>query len=117
MMLGRRVNITALGDKDMVSLLRLAGIRRYYEIEDKGSIEEDVRKALSEAMNEADVGIVAIQENYAKYVADVIAQLREEKSLIPVIIEIPSKYGTEYLDVTEYYKTFVRKFVGFDIEI
>ncbi len=46
-----------------------------------------------------------------------MTQVKEGKSLTPVIIEVPSKYGTKYEDVTEYYKVYIRKFIGFDIEI
>jgi vacuolar-type H+-ATPase subunit F/Vma7 len=111
------LNIAIIGDEDMVNGLRLAGVTRYYVIAGNHDTEEDVRKALSELMGEPDVGIIAIQEEYAKYVEDLIAQVGEGKSSIPVIIEVPSKYGTKYQNVAEYYKSYVRKFTGFDAEI
>jgi vacuolar-type H+-ATPase subunit F/Vma7 len=98
-------------------MLRLAGVRRYQVIEEDGNTEEDVREALSELIGEPEVSIIAIQEDYAKYVEDLIAQVEERKRLTPVIIQVPSKYGTEYPNVAEYYRAFVRKFVGFEIEI
>lgn len=117
MVTARNSNIAVIGDEDLTSLLRLAGIGRYYVIRDNNNIEEGVRKALSELMGDPDISIVAIQEDYRKYMEDLIAQVQEGKRLTPVIVEVPSKYGTKYPNVTEYYKAFVRKFVGFDIEI
>jgi len=113
----KQLNIAIIGDEDLVSGLRLAGVSRYYVIKDSHNIGEDVTKALSSLINEPDIGIVAIQEDYVKYVEDLIAQVKQGKRMTPVIIELPSKYGTKYLDVTEHYKGYIRKFIGFDVEI
>ncbi len=113
----KHMSIAVIGDEDLVSALRLAGVSRYHIIKSNHEVGEDVRKALTELIGEAEVGIIAIQEDYAKYVEDLMTQVKEGKSLTPVIIEVPSKYGTKYEDVTEYYKVYIRKFIGFDIEI
>ncbi len=113
----KHLSIAVIGDEDLVSALRLAGVNRYHIIKGNHEAAEDVRKALTELIGEAEVGIIAIQEDYAKYVEDLMTQVKEGKSLTPVIIEVPSKYGTKYEDVTEYYKAYIRKFIGFDIEI
>ncbi len=113
----KHLNIAVIGAEDLASALRLAGVSRYYVIKGNREAGEDVRKALTELIGEPEVGIIAIQENYTKYVEDLMAQVKEGKSLTPVIIEVPSKYGTKYQDVTEYYKAYIRKFIGFDIEI
>ena len=113
----KQLDIAIIGDEDLVNCLRLGGVKRYYVIKDDHNAEEEVRQALSELVGEAEVGIIAIQEDYTKYVEDLIAQVQERKNLTPVITEVPSKYGTKYQDVTGYYKAFIRKFVGFDIEI
>ena len=113
----KHLNIAVIGDEDLVSALRLAGVSRYYVIKDNHEAGENVRKALTELIGKPDVGIIAIQEDYANYVGDLITQVQEGKSLTPVIIEVPSKYGTKYEDVTEYYKAYIRKFIGFDVAI
>ena len=113
----QNLNIAVIGDEDLINGLRLAGITRYYVIKDNHDAEEDVRKALTELVGQTDVGIIAIREDYTQYVEDLIAQVKERKSLTPVIIEVPSKYGTKYQNVVEYYKSYVRKFTGFDVEI
>jgi len=113
----KHLNIAVIGDEDLVSGLRLAGVSIYRVIKDNHDVGEDVRQALTELIGEPEVGIIAIQEDYTKYVEDLMTQVEEGKSLTPVIIEVPSKYGTKYEDVNEYYKAYIRKFIGFDIEI
>jgi len=76
-----------------------------------------VRQALTELLDEPGVGIIVILEDYARHVADLVTQAQERKTSPPVVIEVPSKYGTRYKDVTQYYKAYIRKFIGFDIEI
>ena len=116
-MMPKPLNIAIIGDEDLVNGLRLAGVAKYHVIKDDRDTEEDVREALTELIGEPEVGIIALQEDYVQYVEDLIVQVKEEKRLTPVIIEVPSKYGTKYKDVTEYYKQYVRKFTGFDVEI
>ena len=113
----KHLNIAVIGDEDLVSGLRLAGVSRYYIIKGDREAEEDVRRALTELIGEPEIGIIAIQEDYTEYVRDLMTQVQEGEKLTPVIIEIPSKYGTKYEDVTEYYKAYIRKFIGFDIQI
>lgn len=112
----RHLGIAVIGDEDLVNGLRLAGVSRYHVIED-GSSAEEVRKAISEELTEPDVGIIVILEDYAKHVEDLVAQVQEKKVSPPVVIEVPSKYGTRHEDVAQYYKAYIRKFIGFDIEI
>ncbi len=113
----KHLSIAVIGDEDLVSALRLAGVSRYHIIKGNHEVGEDVRKALIELIGEPEIGIIAIQEDYTKYVEDLMTQVKEGKSLTPVIIEVPSKYGTKYEDITQYYKVYIRKFIGFDIEI
>ena len=98
----KHLSVAVIGDEDLVSALRLAGVSRYHIVKGNHEVGEDVRKALTELIGEAEVGIIAIQEDYTKYVEDLMTQVKEGKSLTPVIIEVPSKYGTKYEDVTEY---------------
>ena len=43
----KQLNIAIIGDEDLVSGLRLAGVSRYYVIKESHNIGEDVTKALS----------------------------------------------------------------------
>jgi len=113
----KHLEIAVIGDEDLVNGLRLAGARRYHIIENDRDIGEQVRQAVIKFMDEPDIGIIVILEDYMKYIEDLIAQAREKKVSPPVVIEVPSKYGTRYDDVAKYYKAYIRKFIGFDIEI
>jgi vacuolar-type H+-ATPase subunit F/Vma7 len=112
----RQLDIAVIGDEDLVNGLRLAGVRRY-RIVGEGDSGEEVRQALNELTAEADVGIIVILEDYVKHVEDLMTQIKERKVSPPVFVEVPSKYGTHYGDVAKYYKAYIRKFIGFDIEI
>jgi len=111
----RQLEIAVLGDEDLVSSLRLAGVRRYHVVTEGD--KEEVRQVLSELLDEPAIGIIVMLEDYSSYVADLISQAQERKTSPPVVIEVPSKYGTRYKDVAQYYKSYIRKFIGFDIEI
>ncbi len=113
----RHLNIAVIGDEDLVSGLRLAGVSRYYVIKDNHDTAEEVRQALTELIGKPEIGIIAIQEDYSQYVKDLMTQVQEGKDLTPVIIEVPSKYGTKHEDVSEYYGAYIRKFIGFDVEV
>lgn len=112
-----RSSIAVIGDEDLVNGLRLAGVRTYYTLGNGEDSEDKVKSALTELINDPKVGIIVIQEDYAGYTADAAVRLRETKRLPPIIIEVPSKHGTKYGDVTEYYKAHIRGFIGFEVEI
>ena len=111
------LGIAAIGDEDLVNGLRLAGVSRYYVIKGNHDTREEVRKALCELVNEPDIGIVVIPEDYAEYVEDVVTRIREERRMTPVIVEVPPKFGTKYKDVTGFYKAIIKESIGFDVEI
>ena len=115
MMQIRQLEIAVIGDEDLVSGLRLAGVRRYRVVTEGD--REEVRQAVTEFIDEPGIGIIVILEDYVKYVEDLVAEANEKKASPPVVIEVPSKYGTRYRDVTRYYKAYIRRFIGFDIEI
>jgi vacuolar-type H+-ATPase subunit F/Vma7 len=111
------LDVAIIGDEDLVNGLRLAGVSRYFVIENSHNIGVDIRKALTSLISAPDIGIVVIQEEYVEYVEDLMAQVKQTGKTTPVVIEVPSKYGTKYGDVTEYYKAYIRQFVGFDVAI
>ena len=111
------LDIAVIGDEDLVNGLRLAGVRRYEVIKEDQDIDEEVRQALAKLLDEPNVGVVVVLEDYIKHVEDLMAQITERKVSPPVIIGVPSKYGTRYGDVAQYYKAYIRRFIGFDIEI
>jgi len=113
----KHLDIAVIGDEELVNSLRLAGISKYYTIKGNHDAREDVRKALTEMLTKPDVGIVIILEDYAQYVEDLMTQVRKQKGTPPVIVEVPSKFGTKYPDTREYYKALIRESIGFEVEI
>lgn len=111
------LSIAAIGDEEMVSGMRLAGIDRYYIMKGNTNIHEDVRKALSELINEPNIGVIIILEDYTEYVKDILTHVRERKRIAPVIVEVPPKSGTKYKDIARYYNAFIKASIGFDVEI
>ena len=116
MMLLKHLELAVIGDEELVNGMRLAGVSRYYTVSEHDT-RQDVRETLSALLGEPDVGVVVILEDYVNYVDDLLAQTREGKKMTPVIIAVPSRRGMEYEAVREYYKAFVRKFIGFALEI
>ena len=113
----KQLSIAVIGDEDMVNGLRLAGIRQYFVIQDNQASSGEVRSALTKLLGDPDIGIIVIREEYMEYVDDMVVQLRQRRQTTPIVLEIPSKFGTRYRDVATYYKAFIRGFIGFDIEI
>jgi len=113
----QHLDIAIIGDEELVNALRLAGISKHYTIKGNHDVRENVRKTLTELLAKPDVGIVIILEDYAQYVEDLITQVRRKKGTTPVIVEAPSKFGTKYPDVREYYRSLIRESIGFEVEI
>jgi vacuolar-type H+-ATPase subunit F/Vma7 len=117
MMSIQHLDIAVIGDEELVNALRLAGISKYYMIKGDRDVRDNVRKALTELIADPDVGIVIMLEDYAQYVEDVVSQVRKGRGMTPVIVEVPSKFGTKYPDVREYYRALIRESIGFEVEI
>jgi vacuolar-type H+-ATPase subunit F/Vma7 len=117
MMSVKHLDIAVIGDDELVNALRLAGISKHYTIKDDHDVRDNTRKALTELLAESSIGIAIILEDYIQYVEDLVTQVRKEKGTTPVIVEVPSKFGTKYPDIKEYYKALIRESIGFEIEI
>ena len=113
----QQLDIAVVGDEELVNALRLAGISKYYMMKGNHDIRENVRKALTELLAEPDVGIVIILEDYVEYVEDLVTQVKKGKGTTPVIVEVPSKFGTKHPDIREYYRALIRESIGFEVEI
>jgi len=112
----KHLDIAVIGDEELVNALRLAGISKHYMI--KGAdVPGNVRKALADLLAEPDVGIVVMLEDYAQHVEDLVTQVRKGRGITPVIVEVPSKFGTNCPDIREHYKALIRESIGFEVEI
>ena len=111
------LSIAVIGDEELVNGLRLAGVSKCWVIRETHSAREDARNALTELIADPEVGVVVLMEDYTEYVEDLLSQVRRGRKMTPIVIEVPSKSGTKYPDVTGYYKAFIRASIGFDVEI
>jgi len=117
MMSIKHLDIAVIGDEELVNAMRLTGISKYYTMKGNHDTRENVSKALTELLAEPDIGIVIILEDYAQHVEDLITQVRRKKGMTPVIVEVPSKFGTKYPDVKVHYRALIRESIGFEVEI
>ena len=113
----KQLDIAVIGDEELVNALRLAGVSKHYTVKGDHDVRENVRKALTELLAGPDIGIVIILEDYIEYIEDLVGQIRKGKGTTPVIIEVPSKFGTKYPDIREHYRALIRESIGFEVEI
>ena len=113
----QQLDIAVIGDEELVNALRLAGVSRHYAVKADHDVRENVRKALTELLAGPDIGIVIILEDYIQHVEDLVSQIKKGKGTTPVIIDVPSKFGTKYPDIKAYYGALIRESIGFEVEI
>ncbi len=113
----QQLDIAVIGDEELVNALRLAGVSKHCTVKGDHDVRENVRKALTDLLAEPDIGIVIILEDYIEYIEDLVGQVRKGKGTTPVIIGVPSKFGTKYPDIKEYYRALIREAIGFEVEI
>ena len=114
----KELNIAIIGNRNQVALMRLAGIEKYEIIEeDDHDFREKVRKSLKEFSGDTSIGIIMIPENWTVHVEDLVKYIKESKKITTIIIEFPAKFETGKRDVREYYKTYTKNLIGFNIEI
>jgi vacuolar-type H+-ATPase subunit F/Vma7 len=113
----QQLDIVVIGDEELVNALRLPGVSKHYVIKGDHDVRENVRNALTELLAGPDIGIVIILEDYIEYIEDLVGQVRKGKGITPVIVEVPSKFGTKYPDIREHYRALIREAIGFEVEI
>jgi vacuolar-type H+-ATPase subunit F/Vma7 len=116
-MIPRVLNIAVIGDEDLVNGMRLAGVTRFACIPDNDQERDEVARAISELLEDKDVALIAIQEKYAQYVRCFTEAITARNTVLPVIIEVPSR-GTEPTgDAAKYYESYAKNCIGFGIQI
>ncbi|MEM2225765.1 MAG: V-type ATP synthase subunit F [Candidatus Bathyarchaeia archaeon] len=110
-----RLDIVAIGDRDLIRGLRLAGLRRCHEFEPTEEGIEGMRKALRDSLEDQGVGMIILLEDYVKYLSDILGEAA--KKSLPVVLEVPSKLGTRRADVKSFYRSYIRRLIGFEVEI
>ena len=111
------ITVAIIGSRNQTALMRLAGVEKYRIIEEGegDAIPEKVREALTELAGDESVGIIMIPEHWGPYAADTMRYLRESKRSSAIMIEIPEGFTAKEQDVKEYYKTYTKKLIGFNV--
>ncbi len=109
------LDLVAIGDRDLIRGLRLAGLKRCHEFEPTEEGIEGMRGALKEALQDPGVGMIILLEDYAKYVSDLLSE--SARRGLPVVLEVPSKLGARRPDVKSFYRSYIRRLIGFEVEI
>jgi len=92
-----------IGDRDMVIGFQLVGVRGVAV-----SSVDEARRALSKAVENMEIGIVIISEEFSTRMRDKIDELRLSRT-IPLIVEIPGRLGpSKAIDVSDV----VRRAIG-----
>jgi len=112
-----QITVGIIGNRDQTALMRLAGVEKYRIIEDTDATPEKIREALTELAGDSSVGLIMLPEGWIRDVADTIRYLRESKRTSAIVIGIPPGFKTEEQDVKEYYKTYTKKLIGFNVNI
>jgi len=102
------MRIIVVGDRDMVNGFQLAGIKDTYEAEDTWRVKE----ILNDVKDMSDVAVVIISRRIAHEIRDYINEWKKEKSIYPIILEIPDKKEVEVEDPM---RDLVRRAIGIDI--
>ena len=118
MMQLKSLDIAIIGNQDQTALMRLAGIKKYAIIDaDVHDFKDKLKDAVNNFSQDATVGIIMIPDDWIGFVDDLVRQIRQSKRISTIIVEFPSKFELEKKNVKEYYKTFTKNQIGFNIEI
>jgi V/A-type H+-transporting ATPase subunit F len=74
---------------------------------------EDAKSALSEVMQNEDIGVVIITERYAHSLREDIRRWREDKPLYPLLVEVQDKKGP--VSREDPIRLLIKRAVGLDI--
>lgn len=103
--------VAAIGDRDTVTGLALAGTTYTYVHETK---EETLAK-LNEFLAGGDIGLILVTHRTAEDLGFEFRQLMRTKELLPIVLRIPDKTG--YVPKVDELREIIRRTVGADIVV
>jgi V/A-type H+-transporting ATPase subunit F len=106
----KNLEIAVVGDKDTIMGLKLAGVTKTFETNDKNEAQQRIR----ELFQEPEVGIIITTELLADQIRSYLNKLTEA-SPIPIIIEIPSRLGERKGE--DPILTLIKRAVGIEIKV
>lgn len=106
----KSLEIAVVGDKDTVLGLKLSGVTKTYETNDKDEAYQKIR----EFFLEPDVGLIITTEVLADQIRPLLNRLTAT-SPIPIVIEIPSRLGGRKGE--DPILTLIKRAVGIEIKV
>jgi V/A-type H+-transporting ATPase subunit F len=103
------LKIAVIADADTAMGFALTGIKDLYAVDNR----EDAKSALSEVMQNEDIGVVIITERYAHSLREDIRRWREDKPLYPLLVEVQDKKGP--VSREDPIRLLIKRAVGLDI--
>jgi len=85
------MRIVAVGDRTVTLLCRLGGVAETIRCEDDAS----AGTALKELLADESVGIVLLQDRYARPLIRLLDEHGRSHRVYPVVVEIPGRKGSE----------------------
>jgi vacuolar-type H+-ATPase subunit F/Vma7 len=107
--------IAAIGDPELTTALRLAGVRRTRAIRAEPGAAPAIAETLGQWLAADEIGLIVIGADHAALARDLVSGFRASRRLSPVIVEVPSRDGAWATDATDYYQRLGREFLGLEI--
>ncbi|MCD5424999.1 MAG: hypothetical protein LRZ92_00895 [Methanosarcinaceae archaeon] len=95
-----------IGDKQMAIGFSLAGVKKSKIVE----TPEEVKSAITEYIQDAEIGVLIIQDSFAEKARAFIDKLQERKEVYPVIMEISGKSGP--IEKEDIMDSLIRRAIG-----
>ncbi len=109
----KELKIVCVCSSILEPFIRVLGIDEVYHIDRI----EDVKTVMERLLMRNDVGIILVEWSLYKYIEELDTELLLRKQLYPIIIPIPNPDDISRVDVREYYREFVKKYVGFELYV
>lgn len=104
------MKISVIGDHNMVTGFRLAGVNEGFEVEES----KDALTTLKDLFKDKESGLIILQEQMYSEIEDEIKRLTEKK-VTPIVVAVPDSKGF-YDERIDPIKDLVRKAVGIEIK-
>ena len=105
------MEIAVLGDSDTVLGFSLTGVKKTFIINDDNISE--AKKALKDIKKLSNIAILIITEKVAELIRNELNEWRNEKSIYPVIMEIPDRTGP--ITKKDSLSELIKKAIGIDV--
>ncbi|MCI0497878.1 MAG: hypothetical protein L0Z54_06280 [Thermoplasmata archaeon] len=106
------MRIAIIGSRTMALAFRLGGVADVTEVSDRGDVGLEAAKArFRELTADDDVGMIIVSSEVAEGMDKEITRYRDQKRLVPLVVELPDEGGEE----VDRMARVIRRAVGVDV--